>query len=66
MFSPQLADYDGDGRLDLLSGSDCCQGGCFYVFRRLKDGGFAPRRQVHLVFPPEELGVPGFHGDHLQ
>jgi hypothetical protein len=58
MFTPQLADYDGDGRLDLLSGSDCCQGGCFYVFRRVKDGGFAPRQRVKLVFPPEQFG-PG-------
>ena len=56
MFSPQLADYDGDGRLDLISGSDCCQEGCFYVFRRLKDGGFAPRQQVKPVFPPEQFG----------
>jgi hypothetical protein len=66
MFTPQLADYDGDGRLDLLSGSDCCQGGCFYVFRRQKDGGFAPRQQVNLVFPPEQLGVPGSYGENLQ
>jgi FG-GAP-like repeat len=56
MFSPQLADYDGDGRLDLIAGSDCCQEGRFYVFRRLKDGGFAPREQVKPVFPPEQFG----------
>jgi len=51
-----LADYDGDGRLDLIAGSDCCQEGCFYVFRRLKDGGFAPRQKVKPVFPPEQFG----------
>jgi FG-GAP-like repeat len=56
MFSPQLADYDGDGRLDLIAGSDCCQEGSFYVFRRLKDGGFAPRKQVKPVFPPQQFG----------
>src|SRR5262245_54777142 len=56
MFSPQLADYDGDGRLDLIAGSDCCQDGCFYVFRRRKDGGFAPRQAVKPVFPPEQFG----------
>jgi hypothetical protein len=50
-----LADYDGDGRLDLIAGSDCCQEGCFYVFRRLKDGGFAPRQKVKPVFPPQEF-----------
>jgi hypothetical protein len=51
-----LADYDGDGRLDLIAGSDCCQQGRFYVFRRLKDGGFAPRQQVKPVFPQEQFG----------
>lgn len=56
MFSPQLADYDGDGHLDLIAGSDCCQEGHFYVFRRLKDGGFAPRQPVKPVFPPEQFG----------
>jgi hypothetical protein len=56
MFTPQLADYYGDGRLDLIAGSDCCQEGCFYVFLRLKDGGFAPRQQVKPIFPPEQFG----------
>jgi len=56
MFSPQLADYDGDGRVDLIVGSDCCQEGRFYVFRRLKDGGFGPRQSVKPVFPPEQFG----------
>jgi FG-GAP-like repeat len=52
-----LADYDGDGRLDLIAGSDCCQEGCFYVFRRLKDGGFAPRQKVKPVFPLQQFNV---------
>jgi len=51
-----LADYDGDGLLDLIAGSDCCQNGCFYVFRRLKDGGFAPRQKVKPIFPPQQFG----------
>jgi hypothetical protein len=51
-----LADYYGDGRLDLIAGSDCCQEGCFYVFRRLKDGGFAPRQPIKPVFRPEQFG----------
>ena len=51
-----MADYDGDGRPDLIAGSDCCQEGCFYVFRRLKDGGFAPRQKVKPVFPPQQFG----------
>jgi hypothetical protein len=51
-----LADYYGDGRLDLIAGSDCCQEGCFYVFRRLKDGGFAPRQRVKPIFPLKDGG----------
>ena len=51
-----MADYYGDGRLDLIAGSDCCQEGCFYVFRRLKDGGFAPRQRVKPVFPLKDGG----------
>jgi hypothetical protein len=51
-----LADYYGAGRLDLLSGSTCCQRPfCFYVFRRLKDGGFAPRQRVNLIYPPKQF-----------
>src|SRR5262249_39617119 len=56
MFRPPLADYDGEGLVDLIAGSDCCQEGRFYVFRRLKDGGFAPRQHVKPVFPSEEFG----------
>ncbi len=51
-----MADYHGDGLLDLIAGSDCCQEGCFYVFRRLKDGGFAPRQKVKPVFPLKDGG----------
>ena len=51
-----MADYDGDGRPDLIAGADCCHEVCFYVFHRLKDGGFAPRQKVKPVFPPEQFG----------
>jgi hypothetical protein len=70
MFTPQLADYYGDGRLDLLSGSTCCQSdpgqACFYVFRRLQDGGFAPRKRINLVFPPEQFDVNEFPTNGLR
>jgi hypothetical protein len=55
MFTPQLADYDGDGLADLITGSDCCQEGRFYMFRGLKDGGYAPRQAVKPVFPPQQF-----------
>jgi FG-GAP-like repeat len=66
MFTPQLADYDGDGLADLITGSDCCQEGRFYVFRRLKDGGFAPRQPIKPVFPPEQFDRRWTRPDALQ
>jgi hypothetical protein len=52
-----LADYHGNGRLDLLSGGSCCQHPfAFYVFRRLADGKFAPSKRVNLRFPKEQFG----------
>ncbi len=38
-FTPQLVDYDGDGRTDVLTGSFC--GGALFLFRRLPDGTFS-------------------------
>jgi hypothetical protein len=53
-----LADYDGDGLTDLISGSPCCQRPpCFHVFLRQKDGRFGPRRQVILDYPKERFDV---------
>jgi len=49
-----LADYDGDGRTDLISGTPCCQHPpCFHVFQRQKDGSFGPRRRVNLDYPKD-------------
>jgi hypothetical protein len=47
-FYPQLADFDGDGRLDLLSGSHCCDSFGFHVFRRTGADSWASR-QHHTV-----------------
>ncbi|HEV3262131.1 MAG TPA: VCBS repeat-containing protein, partial [Gemmataceae bacterium] len=63
-----MADYHGDGRLDLLSGANCCQWPYgFYVFPRQPDGTFTPRKRVNLRFPKEQFdgfdasvqGLPG-------
>jgi hypothetical protein len=56
VFVPQLADLDGDGRPDLLSGSTCCQDPfCFYVFRGQPGGKFGPLERVKLEYPAAEF-----------
>jgi hypothetical protein len=44
-------DFDGDGRLDLLSGSNCCDGAAFHLFRRKANGSWAPRERLEVTFP---------------
>jgi hypothetical protein len=44
-----LVDFDGDGRLDLISGSTSNDAGAFHVFRRNEDGSWAPRRRFELT-----------------
>jgi hypothetical protein len=46
-----LVDFDGDGRLDLLSGSNCCDPHGFVVFRRTADGAWKPRRELKTTVP---------------
>ncbi|MBS0265280.1 MAG: VCBS repeat-containing protein [Planctomycetes bacterium] len=43
-----MVDYDGDGRLDLIAGSDdCCNfNGQFFLFRRGADGTFGARETL--------------------
>jgi len=53
-----LADFDGDGRPDLLSGSHCCDSYGFHVFRRTADG-WAPRRDLK-VSDASKHAVAGF------
>jgi hypothetical protein len=53
-----LADFDGNGRTDLLSGSPCCQRpNCFYVFRRQEDGSFGQRETIPLAFAEDEYSL---------
>jgi hypothetical protein len=46
-----LGDFDGDGRADLVSGSNCCRYDLVHLFLKQKDGSFAPRRDVRFKRP---------------
>ena len=45
-------DFDGDGRLDLISGSTSNDRAAFQVFRRKKDSSWAPRQRFEVT--PED------------
>lgn len=45
-----MADFDGDGRPDLISGSNCCDPLGFHVFLRKADGTFAPGKRFEAAF----------------
>jgi hypothetical protein len=52
-----LADYDGDGLTDLLSGCGCMDEAFgFFLFRRQKDGSFAAKQRIELDYPEDKFG----------
>ena len=53
-----MADFDGDGRLDLLSGSNCCDPYGLHLFRRRTDGSFEPRRHLAVDVPRGDYEIP--------
>jgi hypothetical protein len=52
-----LVDIDGDGRLDLISGSNCCDPNGFIVFLRKQDGSWEPRRELKTTVPSQALPI---------
>jgi hypothetical protein len=44
-----LVDFDGDGRLGLISGSTSNDQAAFHVFRPKKDGSWAPRQRFEVT-----------------
>jgi hypothetical protein len=55
-----LADYDGDGLADLLSGCSCCdQAFGFFLFSRQKDGSFAAKERIELDYPQDRFAKFG-------
>ena len=42
-------DFDGDGRLGLLSGSNCCDSLGFHLFRRKANGSWAPLKRLEFA-----------------
>jgi hypothetical protein len=44
-----LVDFDGDGRLDLISGSTSNDQAAFHLFRRRKDGSWTPRQRFKVT-----------------
>nr|WP_261363217.1 VCBS repeat-containing protein [Gemmata palustris] len=49
MFTPQFGDFDGDGRVDLVSGSNCCDPWTVHLFLRKADGTFAARQEITFI-----------------
>ena len=52
-FVPQLGDIDHDGRVDLISGSNCCAPKQFHWFPGKRDGGFSELKSAVMVFAGE-------------
>ena len=42
-------DFDGDGRLDLISGASSGDSAAFHLFRRKENGSWAPRRRLEVT-----------------
>jgi len=44
-----LVDFDGNGRLDLISGSNSGDSAAFHLFRRKESGAWTPRRRFEVT-----------------
>jgi hypothetical protein len=50
-----LVDFDGDRRLGLISGSNCCDSSGFHVFHRKENGSWTPRRRLEITIPGKRI-----------
>ena len=65
-FSPRFGDFTGEGRLDLVSGSNCCRPKQIHLFQRRAGGSFAERAEVKFgEGKPQELDGRGMALPHL-
>ena len=52
-----MADFDGDGLSDLLSGSNCCGFRTLHLFRRKSDGSWLSREDLDVKYPNVRFGL---------
>jgi hypothetical protein len=64
-FTPQFGDFSGHGRLDLVSGSNCCDPYRIHLFPRRANGSFAERTEVYVKAKPEHKFERGTTRPHL-
>src|SRR5437879_4630357 len=64
-FTPQFGDFNGDGRLDLVSGSNCCDPCGIHLFLRRADGSFGERARIPFKEPKPHKFARGQSRPHL-
>src|SRR5262249_8999900 len=52
-------DFDGDGRLDLITGSNSADRAAFHLFRRKKNGSWAPRQRLEVTPATKVTAIVG-------
>lgn len=58
-FSPQVGDFDGDSRFDIITGSNCCGNDWCHWFRVSDDGMHSKRFDVNFTFEDTKFRFEG-------